>query len=179
MKISALALAAATCLALALPAWASESGGADPSCCGTSAKCDRCGCHGPCNKVCRVVCEMKKVEVTCWEVQCEDFCAPLPNLCGRDDCADSGQGACDPPKCGKVRTKKTLVKRTVTKEAPAYKCVVEYVCCDCASRGGGTPKEAPVPVAPAPKGVQARASIAPDRAIPDAPYPPPRSRPGS
>ncbi len=191
MRTLTLALAAAACLALTLPAMAGDGcGGKDPGC-GASTTCCQCGCHAPCKKVCRVVCEMKKVEITCWEVKCEDFCAPLPSLCGKNCCADScssGCGECgactsgccekciNPPKCGKVRSKKTLVKKTVTKEVPVYKCVVEYVCCDCCGGGVGTeaPKEALPPVAPPPKGTQARATVEPSPAIPDAPLPLPR-----
>jgi hypothetical protein len=135
MKAVSLVLAATACLALASPVWAGESNGIDPNCCGTAAKCARCGRECPCHKVCRLVCDVKKVEVTCFEVQCEDFCAPLPRLCGHGCCSDCGHGACNPPKCGNVRTKKTLVKRTVTKEVPTYKCVVEYLCSDCCSGG--------------------------------------------
>ena len=35
-------------------------------------------CGGPCKKVCRLVCEEKKVEVVCWGCKCEDFCVPGP-----------------------------------------------------------------------------------------------------
>lgn len=198
MRTLTLALTAAACLALTLPAMAGDGCGCggDPGC-SAGARCGQCGCHAPCKKVCRVVCEMKKVEITCWEVKCEDFCAPLPRLCGRGcggdpGCGDCGAepscGNCDsckagcgekciqPPKCGKVRSKKTLVKKTVAKEVPVYKCVVEYVCCDCSGCGVGTeaPKEALPPVAPPPKGTQARATVEPSPPIPDAPLPLPR-----
>ncbi len=39
--------------------------------------CDRCGC-GQCRKVCRLVCDEKELEVTCWDSKCEDFCLPGP-----------------------------------------------------------------------------------------------------
>ena len=88
--------------------------------------CSRCGVK----KVCKVVCEMKEVKKTCWEVECEEFCVPLPRLCGRK------AGACErdcvaPPKCGKVRCRKKLVKKKVTRKVPVYKCVVEHVCGKC------------------------------------------------
>ena len=109
----------------------------DPGC--DPGYCNGCGCR----KVCKVVCEMKKVKKTVWVVECEDFCAPLPRLgchhgcspcaanCGAckacKDCCDpcaSLQRPIVPPKCGKVRTKKTLVKKEIECEVPVYKCVV-------------------------------------------------------
>ena len=53
--------------------------------CGSPDRCGRCGCCCPCEKYCRVVCEMKEVKKTCWVVKCEDFCAPLPG-CSRGCC---------------------------------------------------------------------------------------------
>ena len=148
------ALAGDACSA---PAACDLSAGCDPGCCDPGL-CDRCGCQ----KKCQVVCEMKKVKKTVWVVECEDFCAPLPR-CGRggDPCCDPGCGAdpaacangacgqcaacsCDPctslecrdyvpPKCGKVRTKKNLVKKEIECEIPVYKCVV--VCSGCNDPG--------------------------------------------
>ena len=148
-------LTAAICLLLARGAMAQDCGGTVDECCGT------CGS----NKVCKVVCETKKVKKTVWVVECEEFCPSLPNCCrarkscGGDcqaDCGEEGCGGkdcCDPcaslrrpmvpPKCGKVRTRKKLVKKQITCEVPVYKCVV--VCCEpsCAASCGGCGDEAP------------------------------------
>jgi hypothetical protein len=114
--------------------------------------------------VCKVVCETREIKKTVWQVKCENFCAPLPSLargccaCGDPGCdGNCGQAAggeagggncgkgCDPcaveeakchvpPKCGPVRTKKTLVKKEVTCKVPSYKCVP--VCCRCSRDPG-------------------------------------------
>lgn len=127
------------------------AGCCDPgACCQAQDGCGGCGCR----KVCKVVCEMKQVKKHVWVVECEEFCAPLPGLgrgcapCGdaicepgygEDGCGGEGRpGPCAslykpmvPPKCGKVRCRKKLVKKEVTCEVPVYRCVV--VC------GGGGP----------------------------------------
>jgi hypothetical protein len=149
----------------------------DPGCCG------QCGCHACCEKYCKVVCEMKEVKKTVWVVKCSDFCAPLPGcpkLC--NDCCESCdqekcEGAncdccckkcnpCDsltnrnyfPPKCGKVREKKTLEKKEVVCKIPSYKCIVVYACGECGSKCGGEKveqKEEPTTApAPTPKTTQ-------------------------
>ncbi len=191
MRTLTMALAAAACLALALPAEAQQAcGPADPGCCTSAGKCCHCGSCAPCKKVCRIVCEMKKVEITCWDVECEDFCPLLPRL-GRDPCSPSASSDCTPepsccgscgpctsgcpercikpPKCGLMRTKKKLVKRTVTREVPVYKCVVECVCCDCrGGEKGGVPTEAEPALPPeAPPPMKAVSS----ETIPPAPIP--------
>jgi hypothetical protein len=178
MRMMAIALAAAACLVMVGTAIADEAA-CDPGCGSTVSNCCQCGCKAPCKKVCRVVCEMKKVEVTCWEVKCEDFCAPLPacgRSCGESGCGtESSCGGCDPckdgcccekcvkpPKCGKVRCKKTLVKKTVTKEVPVYKCVVDYVCCDCCGSGCSTTE----PAAPAPPKAKSAQTDSPAAPVP-------------
>ncbi len=114
-----------------------------PACCGkTHECCNDCGVR----KTCKVVCEMKKVKKTTWVVECEEFCASLPGCghgcksscggcddtgcdggCGGDSCA-SPRKPMVRPKCGKVRCRKKLVKKTITCEVPVYKCIV--VCCN-------------------------------------------------
>jgi hypothetical protein len=50
-----------------------------------------------------------------------------------------------PPRCGKVRCVKKLVKKEITCEVPVYKCVVVCCspgCCEAARRDGGA---APAP----------------------------------
>ncbi|MCS7303879.1 MAG: hypothetical protein NZ602_02060 [Thermoguttaceae bacterium] len=165
--------------------------------CEPQVACAVCGCPRPCKKVCRVVCETKKVEETVWEVECEEFCPLLPKIFGRkgacagadcgpelSDCgvcaAGGGKELC-PPQCGKPRCKKTLVKKTVTKEVPVYRCVVEHVCgvcCGAEPAGQPTPpagpaqKAAPAPPPPPPKApakAAFRPAIQPAAAIPEAP----------
>ncbi len=167
--------------------------------CGQIGACAVCGAQAPVKKVCRLVCETKKVEETVWEVQCEEFCPLLPKLFGKKcGCGDPscGQdlavcGGCEAgcgkelptPQCGKPRCKKTLVKKTITKEVPVYRCVVESVCEQCggAEAAGGAPapaapgqKAAPAPPPPppppkAPPKAAFRPSIQPAAAIPEAP----------
>lgn len=163
--------------------------------CGSPDQCGRCGHGGACEKYCRVVCEMKEVKKTVWVVKCEDFCAPLPNChhgqgCGCGACnaeqtyttdvgCDDGCGGkkCDPcaveknkclvpPKCGKVREKKTLEKKEIVCKVPSYKCVVVYACSSCGVQecGSETAPAAPAsPAAPAPM---------PSKTTQDAPLPP-------
>jgi len=148
-----------------------------PACCDqTHECCHSCGVR----KVCKVVCEMKKVKKTTWVVECEEFCASLPNCkrpcksccntgnCGEECCCDpcaSLRRPMVPPKCGKVRCRKKLVKKEIICEVPVYKCVVVCVnsCCEAAACCG---EEADSP-APAPK-----AAPAPEAApVPEAPAP--------
>ena len=117
--------------------------------------CARCGCNQPCDKVCRLVYEEKKVKVICWGVQCEDFCLPGPSKPGCKhceevctECDDKKEDKKDdkgphgtptkfvwrdwfPGACGKVYTKKKLMQKIVTKKVPGYKWVVEDLCPDC------------------------------------------------
>jgi hypothetical protein len=49
--------------------------------------CDGCGCGcGDGSKVCRLVCEEKEIEVTCYDSKCEDFCEPGPCKMGCKHC---------------------------------------------------------------------------------------------
>ena len=140
--------------------------------CGSPDCCGRCGNCCPCEKYCRVVCEMKKVKKHVWVVKCSDFCASLPN-CGlkcREGCGscEAEQACCDgcattcdpcaaeknkcvvPPKCGKVRTKKTLEKKEVVCQVPTYKCIVVYACLGCGPAECGQPEAMPPAAAPTP-----------------------------
>ncbi|MGW8257302.1 MAG: hypothetical protein ACWGMZ_07450 [Thermoguttaceae bacterium] len=128
--------------------------------CGSPDCCAHCGCHCGCEKYCKLVCTMKKVKKTVWVVKCEDFCTSLPG-CGRcccDGCESCGdecrkEARCEncrgkscnpcaslenrdyiPPRCGKVRTKKVLVKKEIICKVPAYKCVVVYSCGNCGEK---------------------------------------------
>jgi hypothetical protein len=163
--------------------------------CGAADHCGCCGCNCCCEKHCKVVCEMKEVKKTVWVVKCEDFCAPLPNCghgcrngcegcesCGTEpECGCDGCGKhCDPcavernkclvpPKCGKVRTRKTLEKKEVVCKVPSYKCVVVYSCPNCgANQGCDEQKASPAPVKPATRAP----TPAPGKTTQDAPMPP-------
>lgn len=98
---------------------------ASPAFAGPPRSCGHCGCCEQVRKVCRIVCEMEEVKTVTYDCECEDFCTPGPSYkCGcREICT-----------CGKVRTRRKLVKHEVVKKVPKYRCVVEYYCPDC--RGG-------------------------------------------
>ncbi|MBN1909426.1 MAG: hypothetical protein JW818_06785 [Pirellulales bacterium] len=131
--------------------------------CGAPDCCAKCGTGCCCHKTCKVVCEMKKVTKHVWVVECEEFCAPLPRCekkcchgcgcdegcCGNEASCCGAEGCCGkdpceslvnrhrvPPKCGKVRCKKKLVKKEITCEIPVYKCVVVYACPSCCEPSG-------------------------------------------
>lgn len=89
--------------------------------------CNHCGCTQNFVKVCRVVCETRKVTEHCWRCVCEDYCMPGKS----EKCGCSWI-----PSCGKVRTRKKLIRYTITREVPVYKCVVEYRCCNCEGECG-------------------------------------------
>jgi len=129
--------------------------------------CAHCGCDHACQKVCRLVCEEKKITTTCWGCKEEDFCIPGPSKPGCKHC-DMVCEECDPkgpcvePKklvwrewipgsCAKVYTKKKLMKRTVTTTVPSYKWVVEDLCpqCESACTAVSVPLGADIPPAPA------------------------------
>jgi len=127
---------------------------------GGAERCAHCGRCCACEKHCRVVCETKEVKKTVWVVKCEEFCAPLPGCgkgcgCGdaRGSCGNEAACGCEscgkscdpcaaenakryvPPKCGKVRERKTLEKKEVVCKVPSYKCVVGSACPECGAAG--------------------------------------------
>jgi hypothetical protein len=129
--------------------------------------CAHCGCQD-CERVCRLVREDKKVNITCWGCKCEDFCAPGKSC--RDGrnceevCDDCDGEVCTAPKkfvwynwvpgCAEhIYTKKKLMKKTVVKTIPSYKWVVEDLCpncqgkCQCAEVEPGAKIPDPPPVA--------------------------------
>ncbi len=115
--------------------------------------CAHCQESCACRKVCRLVCEEKKVEVACWGCKCEEFCVPERSTKGGKHCeivcADcgSGENGCDcstphaaakrfawfdwRPGCAKIFTKKKLMKKIETVKVPSYKWVVEDLCPKC------------------------------------------------
>lgn len=140
---------ARTLVAIALLAAAR---GSDPG----GSRCASCRCEKPCQKIGRLVCEEKEVEVTCWGCQCENFALPGPSRPGCKHCDDVCQfcderaqaDAKENPVCSqphkfvwrdwipnpnaKVFTKKKLMKKVVKHKVPSYKWVVEDLCADCA-----------------------------------------------
>jgi hypothetical protein len=113
--------------------------------------CHHCGCSGTCNKVCRLVCEEKKVDVICWGALCEEFCVPCYGKRGCEHCeVVCGECDCDPetpaskpkrflwtewlPTKAEMHTRTKLMKKTITKTVPTYKWVVEELCPHCQSR---------------------------------------------
>lgn len=110
--------------------------------------CSKCGQSVGCRPVCRLVCETKKLSVTCWGCETEDFCVPGPSRpgceCGEPACDGCGESPCPslplrrftwtewiPSRQATVKTKRKLMKRTVTKTVPSYKWVVETLCGPC------------------------------------------------
>ncbi len=174
MRMVGASIAVAICLVWAHSAVAQSCG---------SGNCSRKGNCGSCGKSCQVTCGTKTVKKTVWVVECEEFCALLPNCdrcrscnrgcksgrnsgCESDACGDCG-GGCDrcckdpcealknrkyvPPKCSKVRSRKKLVKKTVTCEVPVYKCVLCGGDAGCGAEvieEGAAPPEAPSDAAP-------------------------------
>jgi hypothetical protein len=131
--------------------------------------CDHCGGAGACQKVCRLVCETKKVEITCWGCKCEDFCVPGPSKPGCRHCetvCDDCEAGSDPsavhyqsrkfvwtewiPGCATIRTRKKLMKKTITKTIPSYKWVVEHLCphCQLAAQSAAVPAGTEIPQPP-------------------------------
>ena len=112
--------------------------------------CSHCGCNSQCHKVCRLVCEEKKVDVICWGSKCEYFCLPRCSTPGCQHCEE----VCGPcgedcdctkphgspkrfvwtdwiPGCAKVHKRTKLMQKIVTKKVPSYKWVVEDLCPTC------------------------------------------------
>jgi hypothetical protein len=116
-------------------------------------RCDRCGASATCKKVCRLVREEKKVEITCWGCEPEEFCVPGPSTKKCDHCEPECEDCEESPTSvfplslqkhfvwsewipgtARIHTKKKLMKRTETKTVPSFKWVVEDLCAKCNSR---------------------------------------------
>jgi hypothetical protein len=122
--------------------------------CKVNGECAHCGYCGSCNKVCRLKCEEKKVEVVCWGMMCEDVCV---NGCSAR-CAKHCEIVCDecedvdpykapstgpkkfvwsewtPKRSPKMYTKSKLMRKTITKKIPSYNWVVEDLCAQCEAK---------------------------------------------
>jgi len=156
------------------------------TCCGTKHFCRDCGAERACQVVCetrkvkktvwRIECEDYCVPLPscsfgfgnhcnrgCCDIDCAESCGGCcesQRCCGdrgcEDPCADLLSRKMVPPKCGKVRTRKKLIKDEITCEVPTYKCVVAA----CNACGGcsesidveveGVQSEEELPEAPAP-----------------------------
>jgi hypothetical protein len=109
--------------------------------------CQLCGTPS-CSKVCRLVCEEKKVSVTCWGVEEEEFCVPGRGVQVCTHCEEVCDCQTEPgevqsrPKlwswrewqpCGdpEIRTKRKLMRKTVVKKVPTYKWVLQDLCAEC------------------------------------------------
>lgn len=131
-----LALALAT-LAVTTPV---RAGG----CC--AHRCDFCGCQCECESVCRLIVGTKTVPKITYCVECNEICLPGPSkCCGHHvECDVNACTGCPekhlkhdwiPNPCGKIRTKKSLVKIETPQEVKTYKWVVQHVCPHCAQSG--------------------------------------------
>jgi len=115
--------------------------------------CGQCGCRQRVRKVCRVVCGLKKVKQVRWGCRDDDVCLPGP--CSKA-CVDDGCASCKVfmPTCGKVRSRKRLIRYIEEIEVPIYLDVIEEVCSECGEIDGypvQPPQEKSVaPAAPAP-----------------------------
>jgi hypothetical protein len=137
------ALSTAICVFLALVSMANSV---------SVAQCQKCGNASNevdnegvvCEKVCRLVCETRKVEFTCWKSDFEDFCVPMPS----EQCAECTIDACNckegadgcgkvfkfglwQPTCAKVKSARHLYRKTVVREIPSYRWIVEARCHQC------------------------------------------------
>ncbi len=131
--------------------------------------CSHCGGRQSCQKVCRLVCEEKKVDVVCWGCLCEDFCLPKHNKPGCTHCkwlcADCNS-ACDPeaphvepkrfvwtdwiPGCATMHTRKKLMKKTEPVTVKNFTWVVEDLCQHCEANCGSAVVEPADDVPPPP-----------------------------
>ena len=133
-----LLLAFAGLVALApLAAWSVENLSTISNNLGHEGKCSHCGCCCQCQKVCKMVCEMKEVKKPHYSCKCEDFCVPGPSqkcqsCCNCGHCKECRERACIPT-VSHIQTKKVLVKTEEVTKKPTYKFVVEYCCPKCAA----------------------------------------------
>jgi hypothetical protein len=63
-------------------------------------RCDHCGCRAHCQKVCRVICEMKDVKTTCYCCKEADVCIPghsekCGEVCEPNPCCQARPADCD------------------------------------------------------------------------------------
>jgi hypothetical protein len=120
-----------------------------------------CGSPPRCGKVCRLVCETKKLTAVCYACECDEICIPGPSRPGCKHCATCGLDgtcecgpACDGCQghtpacefcwrdwfacgCARPRTVTLLTKYEAEKEIGWYHWeVVDAACCDRVTDGG-------------------------------------------
>ena len=116
MRLSAIFL-----LVLTVPAFSDRSV-VSADCAGKAGCCELCGRQAVCyEKCCQMVCEMKKETKTCWCVESQEICTLLPGC--HHDCDECPL----PPRCGRTKCVKKLVKKEYQVETPVYKCVVRHL----------------------------------------------------
>jgi len=150
MRLSAIFL-----LVLTVPAFSDRSA-VYAECAGKTGCCELCGRQGVCyEKCCQVVCEMKKETKTCWCVECQEICTLLPGC--HHDCDQCPP----PPRCGRTKCVKKLVKKEYQVETPVYKCVVRHLCADCLNSGATIAPATPAPQSSSPAPTPAGAPAVP------------------
>jgi hypothetical protein len=96
--------------------------------------CAACGCHDNCCKVCRVICEVKKVPKPEYDCECEDYCIPGKSI-RSIECDECGhRKIVYTPTCGTVRTRKKLVTKQKMVDKVVYKWEVVNLCAPCAKQ---------------------------------------------
>jgi len=123
------------------PAAASDVAGRPTQC----ARCGRCVCCA--QRTCQVVCEIKKETKTSYSVKCEEICPLMPG-----HCCDRCDGCPPTPRCGHPRYVRKLVKNQYEVNVPVYRCVVMWLCPECANgESASVPTSTPTaPAAPEP-----------------------------
>src|SRR5215831_17225080 len=63
-------------------------------------RCDHCACQAHCQKICRVICEMKDVKTTCYCCKEADICIPghskkCGEVCEPNPCCEARPADCD------------------------------------------------------------------------------------
>jgi hypothetical protein len=116
-------------------------------------RCAHCGRPADCRKVCRLVCEEKKVDIVCWGCKAEDFCVPghcergcrhCEEVCAScDEAGNPGRIAVKPkkfvwtdwlPGAAKVHTRKKLMRKVETRKISSHRWVVEELCGPCEAK---------------------------------------------
>jgi hypothetical protein len=129
-----------------------------------------CATRPECGKICKLVCETKKLQAVGYGYKCESICIPSHSRPGCKNCdmtccaGDKIEGC--PPKiefcwydwfacgCAQPRTVKVLTKYQAEREVDSYHWeVVDASCCDCVTQDG-RPAEANAIYKPAPAEAQ-------------------------
>ena len=107
--------------------------------------CQQCGCACTPQKVCRSICEVKKVPETVYSTTCEEICVAGPSEAFCSPACDDGASrrwwwpwgqrsqVQYVPQCAELRTRTKLVKKTVDKDKVVYRWSIEALCPTCAA----------------------------------------------